>query len=598
MQVVIRCIHHDSELTFKRHVLSPGMMATERWFFYAVFYTSYVVNIVILRNRGIIGAYLGRRDNMSLIKCPECGKEISDKASVCIGCGFPISEYVKAQKESLKNKTQDVQPEEPVKNSVEQMTDKYQNVIQHYRNVKCPVCGGIKFDGYGYCESCGHQALFRCPSCGTYNINSAYQCINCKKNFGIIKSAPSIEKKEHREFDDKISSKEAIKVEDTIPNDFIGKIFNVVSRIVVAFFIFMALGTLISHGAKGFPSAITFLLGALIASPLVTKNFPFKGLSVNVTRVVLCGLFFLLAVASLPYADAEEKAESVATDQTADLELYDQAVDDKTELETLESVNDIVEPETAIEQSDANEVATEEAQEGLAENTDISEVETQKIAEEIDYREIVSSKRDNFINDAVSVTYDELRRYPDTYKDKKLKLKIKIKSVEPDGWVFQGDIIATYGGANNEIAISDDRAVREPRFLDGDTITVYALGDGLGTMKVKSTSGIFTKTVDEYEVPCIEVVYTELDNIDSLVTNYIEELNNTEETQAVDSQQSSRRNNNQNSDSESEYYEAGEELGQDLIDAMNGIDHEKNYDDAKEAGRKAAEYLNSLMGSD
>lgn len=29
---------------------------------------------------------------MALIKCPECGKEISDKAPTCIHCGFPISE--------------------------------------------------------------------------------------------------------------------------------------------------------------------------------------------------------------------------------------------------------------------------------------------------------------------------------------------------------------------------------------------------------------------------------------------------------------------------------------------------------------------------
>ncbi|MBR2343197.1 MAG: zinc ribbon domain-containing protein [Clostridia bacterium] len=28
---------------------------------------------------------------MALIKCPECGKEVSDKASACIHCGYPIS---------------------------------------------------------------------------------------------------------------------------------------------------------------------------------------------------------------------------------------------------------------------------------------------------------------------------------------------------------------------------------------------------------------------------------------------------------------------------------------------------------------------------
>lgn len=28
---------------------------------------------------------------MALIKCPECGKEVSDRAANCIQCGFPLS---------------------------------------------------------------------------------------------------------------------------------------------------------------------------------------------------------------------------------------------------------------------------------------------------------------------------------------------------------------------------------------------------------------------------------------------------------------------------------------------------------------------------
>mgnify|MGYP002678385284 CR=1 FL=1 len=27
---------------------------------------------------------------MALIKCPECGKEVSDKAEKCLNCGYPI----------------------------------------------------------------------------------------------------------------------------------------------------------------------------------------------------------------------------------------------------------------------------------------------------------------------------------------------------------------------------------------------------------------------------------------------------------------------------------------------------------------------------
>jgi len=29
---------------------------------------------------------------MALIKCPECGEDVSNKAAVCIHCGFPINE--------------------------------------------------------------------------------------------------------------------------------------------------------------------------------------------------------------------------------------------------------------------------------------------------------------------------------------------------------------------------------------------------------------------------------------------------------------------------------------------------------------------------
>lgn len=32
---------------------------------------------------------------MALVKCPECGKEISDKADVCINCGYPINVMTK-----------------------------------------------------------------------------------------------------------------------------------------------------------------------------------------------------------------------------------------------------------------------------------------------------------------------------------------------------------------------------------------------------------------------------------------------------------------------------------------------------------------------
>ena len=34
-----------------------------------------------------------------LIKCPECGKEISDESKQCVHCGFPIARYLNQQRE-------------------------------------------------------------------------------------------------------------------------------------------------------------------------------------------------------------------------------------------------------------------------------------------------------------------------------------------------------------------------------------------------------------------------------------------------------------------------------------------------------------------
>ena len=38
---------------------------------------------------------------MALIKCPECGKEISDKSKACVHCGFPLDEYTPEPVDSI-----------------------------------------------------------------------------------------------------------------------------------------------------------------------------------------------------------------------------------------------------------------------------------------------------------------------------------------------------------------------------------------------------------------------------------------------------------------------------------------------------------------
>ena len=97
---------------------------------------------------------------MALIKCPECGNEISDKAQQCIHCGYPI----------------------PKSN---------EKIIITTSKAPCPKCGAnwhiIEGDN-DVCKACGHifgkeqiiqrkptsstQSLPHCPKCNSTSITA------------------------------------------------------------------------------------------------------------------------------------------------------------------------------------------------------------------------------------------------------------------------------------------------------------------------------------------------------------------------------------------------------------------------------------------
>lgn len=120
---------------------------------------------------------------MALIKCPECGREISDKAKMCIHCGYPLD---KLGKEASQNDN-DPDVDYPLEN--------------------CPVCDTYtwKYNGKTFnqnyasngtvdnfiCDNCGFSAMVKnrkilvcddyikkqnelnqpkCPTCGSTNI--------------------------------------------------------------------------------------------------------------------------------------------------------------------------------------------------------------------------------------------------------------------------------------------------------------------------------------------------------------------------------------------------------------------------------------------
>ncbi len=123
---------------------------------------------------------------MALIKCPECGKEFSDRASACPNCSCPTKDIL-----------QDLQNA-----AVE--SEKLKQII-------CPRCGSsVKADG-DYCDNCGRRITpykndsttavipqvpsnpnltensfyTICPNCGYHNEIGTFVCKNCSHKYTL-----------------------------------------------------------------------------------------------------------------------------------------------------------------------------------------------------------------------------------------------------------------------------------------------------------------------------------------------------------------------------------------------------------------------------
>lgn len=83
---------------------------------------------------------------MALIKCPECGHEISDRAESCPHCGFPIREELEKQKELERKAKSEREAEERKQTALMKIED----IIKNPRKVSeneywfCPVCGEVQ----------------------------------------------------------------------------------------------------------------------------------------------------------------------------------------------------------------------------------------------------------------------------------------------------------------------------------------------------------------------------------------------------------------------------------------------------------------------
>ena len=107
---------------------------------------------------------------MALIKCPECGKEVSDKASACIHCGFPLS--TTSQSTNQQPKTTIVAPQISVKAPMKMFSKNDKTV-----SIECGNCSKVYSFNRKYFSQI--EESFCLP-------NTAIICPNCNNGIAAI----------------------------------------------------------------------------------------------------------------------------------------------------------------------------------------------------------------------------------------------------------------------------------------------------------------------------------------------------------------------------------------------------------------------------
>ena len=102
---------------------------------------------------------------MALIKCPECGRQVSDKAAACPDCGYPINSSIQSHAESTKpkydNENFDSSKFRPVSGSHSLADDDTGSTSKYGSEMRtCPACGKPVAYSAKFCPHCGKKEPF------------------------------------------------------------------------------------------------------------------------------------------------------------------------------------------------------------------------------------------------------------------------------------------------------------------------------------------------------------------------------------------------------------------------------------------------------
>lgn len=140
---------------------------------------------------------------------------------------------------------------------------------------------------------------------------------------------------------------------------------------------------------------------------------------------------------------------------------------------------------------------------------EITTESTTEITTEITTEETIEISEEDFKESAQEVSYEDIYRNPETYRDKPIKITVYVNEYDKKYLGMVSVYYCTVDG--NEIYLMDLREVAEPTIAKGDTVTIYGVGSGLATL-TESQKNMFGVTMDKekQQIPCIHIKYAEL----------------------------------------------------------------------------------------
>ena len=132
-----------------------------------------------------------------------------------------------------------------------------------------------------------------------------------------------------------------------------------------------------------------------------------------------------------------------------------------------------------------------------------------QITEQPSTEESTEISEEDFKNSAEEVTYEDIYRNPETYRNKPIKITVYVNEYDTQ---FLGFVNVYYCQVDNQdIFLTDTREVAEPTIAKGDTVTIYGLGAGLATLteSQKNILGITTNS-EKSQIPSVDIKYAEI----------------------------------------------------------------------------------------